>query len=176
MNKLPSLEYLGECFELDAKAGTLRWKTRPRSHFRTDRGWRSFNSQRSGKLAGVQSGEEYLLICIGKRLFKVHRIVYALAYGALPEREIDHRDGNRANNRPSNLREATSTQNKLNSRGWGRLGIKGVYRKGPGYEAKLREPGGKTVYLGTFGSAEEAKTAHVEATTLFHGEFGNAGR
>jgi hypothetical protein len=43
----------------------------------------------------------------------VHRIAYFLHTGEQPE-EVDHEDGNRANNRASNLRPATSSGNNRN--------------------------------------------------------------
>lgn len=46
-------EYLNECFSL--VDGVLFWKERPRSHFKTERGFNTFNAQKVGKVAGCNS-------------------------------------------------------------------------------------------------------------------------
>lgn len=173
MIPLPEIDYLRECFELDGSTGALTWKVRPRSHFRTARGWRTFNAQMAGKEAGAISPDGYRLVTINKRLFKAHRIVFSLSNGRAPQGEIDHRDGNPANNAPSNLRDATPSQNQVNKAAWrGRSLPKGVYAKDAKFVAKLRKIGGETVYLGRFSTVDEAKAAHAAAVAEYHGEFG----
>lgn len=170
---LPDAAYLRECFDLDFSSGSLTWKVRPREHFRTARGWRTFNAQMAGKEAGAITPEGYRVVAINKRLFKAHRIVFSLAVGCAPEHEIDQRDGNPSNNAPSNLRDATPSQNQVNKAAWrGRSLPKGVYAKDAKFVAKLRKIGGETVYLGRFSTVDEAKSAHAAAVAKFHGEFG----
>ena len=171
---LPSVEYLRACFDLDEDAGVLIWRVRPRDHFRTQRGWRAFNSQQAGKRCGVTTSGGYKIVMVAKRLFKVHRIIFAIYYGRLPGFDVDHKDGDPTNNRPSNLREATATQNQLNKAAWKRVasGVKGVYPKDGRYCAKIRKPGGESVWLGMFDSVDAAKAAHRAAVEKFHGEFG----
>ena len=43
-------EFLEECFVADFETGTLTWKARPRSHFRTDVSWKATNKRCEGKL------------------------------------------------------------------------------------------------------------------------------
>jgi len=172
--ELPSVEHLRECFDLDSTTGTITWRHRPREHFRTLRGWRTFNNQRAGKVAGVSSTGGYLVVSISKKLYKVHRIIYSMAKGAPLVGDIDHIDGDPTNNCPSNLRVATPTQNQLNKRGWREsyTGVKGVYPKDGKFCAKLRRPGGVTVWLGVFNTLASAKSAHSLAVVKYHGEFG----
>lgn len=49
MNK----EYLNECFSYCRNTGALTWAARPLDHFKTERGWKTFLSQRAGKMLGV---------------------------------------------------------------------------------------------------------------------------
>lgn len=170
--KLPSVEYLKECFSIDER-GEMTWLIRPRHHFKTDRGWKTFNSQWAGKKAGAETTGGYLVICINKRLYKVHRIVFSIHNGEHPIHDIDHADGNTRNNAPTNLRDATATNNQLNKRAWNRsTGVKCVYPSGKKFYSKLREPGGKSIYLGTFDTIKEASDAHAKAVAKFHGKFG----
>jgi hypothetical protein len=68
-----------------------------------------------GDLAGNyrrQSG--YVTISIDNVDYKAHHLVWLYHYGVFPVLEIDHIDGNRANNRVDNLREVTSSTNAMN--------------------------------------------------------------
>jgi hypothetical protein len=86
----------------------------------------------------------------------------------------EHRDGNGLNNRRSNLRCATFSQNQRN-RGIGRTntsGIKGVHwdRRNRVWVARIR-CGGKQIHLGRFTSREEGGRAYDQACIQYHGEF-----
>ena len=87
---------------------------------------------------------------------------------------VDHRDGNRLNNDPGNLRYVTKQQNSWNSRPHGRSGIKGVTidlsSPGKPYKVQLRI-NGRNVHLGRFATVEEARLASNRAMTATHGEF-----
>ena len=86
--------------------------------FQTARDWRAWNTCRAGTVAGAPGSGGYRYVNLtfdGKpRRMLAHRVVWALATGAWPEVEIDHRNGIRDDNRLSNLREATRSQNKHN--------------------------------------------------------------
>ncbi len=112
-------EYLSECFSYDPITGCLAWKERPRSHFRTERGWKTFLSQRAGKFAGCRSasaeGHVYLKVRADKKLHLCHRIIWLMTHRAIPEGlEVDHIDGDGTNNRLENLRLVSSSENKKN--------------------------------------------------------------
>lgn len=85
-----------------ASASALRWAT----------------GREAGKEAGAQDHNNYWLVRVGSRpgrLFKAHRLVWFMHHQTMPNL-IDHRDRNPANNIVSNLREATESQNRTNSR------------------------------------------------------------
>lgn len=103
----------------------------------------------------------------------VHRVAWCLTYGYWPDMHIDHKDGDGHNNRLSNLRLATATQNGQNkgARRDNKLGIKGVRETPYGkYQARIRA-GGKELYLGTFDVPEDARSAFVNAAIVVQGEF-----
>lgn len=49
-----------------------------------------------------------------KKLVKAHRVAFALMEGRWPNGDVDHIDGNRSNNRWSNLRECSRSENLHN--------------------------------------------------------------
>lgn len=106
----------------------------------------------------------------GKRIIiYMHRAVLNCAKGE----QADHRDGNGLNNRRKNLRLATNTQNRCNSkrRVDNRSGFKGVEILSNGrFRARIKISG-KEHALGCFSTAQEAHMAYCRAATELHGEF-----
>lgn len=94
----------------------------------------------------------------------------------LPGVEVDHIDGNPLNNRRSNLRPATRTQNQRNRRKQRKpvtSRYKGVClnRKTGKWIAYINPGGGKTIYLGSHRVEEDAARAYDEAARRHHGAF-----
>lgn len=87
---------------------------------------------------------------------------------------IDHIDGDTLNNRRSNLRFATSSQNLANSplRRDNITGAKGVHwHKGrQRYTASIGF-NGKRIWLGAFGTVKQASRAYAEASIELYGSF-----
>lgn len=146
----------------DPETGILRWK-------------RFANScATAGEEAGVVcKSRGYRRIGIGKRVYQAHRLAWLIVHGVWPRRFLDHANGNRADNRLSNLREATDRQNQAN-RGRNRnntSGYKGVYReKSDRWTARIRV-GGKLLYLGRFDDPAEAGVAYAKAASSYFGDF-----
>lgn len=83
--------------------------------------------------------------------------------------EIDHINNDRLDNRKANLRLATRSQNRMNSKPQkqGDLGIKGVRRHRGGYEASITYEG-KYMYLGIHKTAKiAAEVYNTKARELF---------
>lgn len=95
--------------------------------------------------------------------------------GDWPPDDVDHRDLNKANNKWTNLRLATRSQNVANGarRTDNRSGFKGVTRRGNKWEARIRA-GGLLHYLGLFETTEAAHEAYCAAAAKLHGEFARA--
>jgi len=112
------IKWLHECFELDADTGILVWKARPVHHFKAPKYQKRHHTLYAGKEVGNTSSEGYRVVRVtwnGKRLeWKQHRIVWAMHYGYWPTKNIDHIDGNKANNVITNLREVTDQENAKN--------------------------------------------------------------
>lgn len=161
-------------FTLDRTTGTLYWRERPRSMFRTDRGWRTFNSQRANK-AITCSRRGYLIVRLFNKLYQVHRIVFEMANDqTLGDNDVDHRDGNQSNNVPSNLRSATVSQNLMNTRmrSDNTSGLKGVYWSvgRNKWFAKL-VVAGRQIHLGYHETRGLAAVARAKGAIRYHGQF-----
>lgn len=177
LDKLPSVAYLRECFDLDVETGVLTWRRRPRAHFIDNRGYNTWIARYAGKQAGVVNTNGYLRVGICDIRHSVSRVVFAMHHGIemrdLPE-IVDHINGCRTDNRPANLRPATSTQNAHNARTacTNRSGYRGVLRnkRSGRWNARI-EVGGVIRHLGTFETAEAASAAYEAAAAALHGEF-----
>lgn len=132
----------------------------------------------NAKFAGTQAESTntdtgYVRIGLfGKRIL-AHRLAWLYMTGSLPKEQIDHIDGNRANNKWDNLREANNAQNNRNGglRVNNTSGFKGVYFNQGKWRAQITVDY-KVKYLGTFSSAEEGHLAYIAASKKYHGEFG----
>jgi hypothetical protein len=72
--------------------------------------------KRTDRKGGTGSIDKYgyLIIKIKGAQFKAHRIAWFLYYGSMPEQNLDHINGNKTDNRISNLREANQFINTNN--------------------------------------------------------------
>ena len=99
----------------------------------------------------------------------MHRLVMSYA-GPL---DVDHINGDGLDNRKSNLRIATRSQNLANNRGRGAVsGFKGVraHKDGRHWSAQIGV-NGKNKYLGWFTSPTAAASAYDSAAREAFGEF-----
>lgn len=128
-----------------------------------------------GDKAGSINSLGYATLCFNGRNYKAHRVAWLAHYGVWPTKYIDHINGNRLDNRISNLRLATMSQNLANSviHRNNKSGFKGVSRIETRFRAQIKKDG-KVIYLGLFASALEAHEAYCEAAARLHGEFARA--
>ncbi len=104
----------------ETSKSALRWKTRKQG--------RKINGE-----CGSLNRDGYWQITVKETHILIHRLVFALMHGELPDEVIlDHLDGNRKNNKIANLREATRL---INMRNMGMLNTNNSGVTGVCYEA-----------------------------------------
>ena len=143
---------------------------------------RRVKTQGRGKIgdeAGTINNTGYRRIRVtvnGKtKAFLTHRIIWFIHNGDLPE-FLDHRDGDRLNNRIKNLRPATRLENNRNSRNRKNstshyLGVylnKRLHKWCAGIGIN-----GESKHLGVFTDEEEAAKFYDAAAKAHFGEFAN---
>ncbi len=124
--------------------------------------------------AGCFNAYGYVVIRVDKRLYQASRLIYLWHFGSLNGMEIDHQDGNPANNKIENLRLCTRSQNNSNKGlpAASTTGFKGVsYEKNRKmYEASITCHN-KKKHLGYFCEPQDAALAYNKAATIYFGEF-----
>jgi len=152
---------LRELLRYNKRTGEFHWRKESR---RVDK----------GQLAGCLDRERYWVIWIGRRNYPAHQLAWLYVMGTWGRPTIDHRDGNPANNRWSNLRLATHSQNNANRRRprHNTSGFKGVSydRQRQQWKATICKDG-HTMCLGWFDTPQAAHRAYVKAARKLFGEF-----
>lgn len=180
---LPDPELLRKLLRYDPETGVLTWKVRTPNMF--EDGKRTA-SHRCNNWNAVFAGKPaFTALCphkyrigevLGSRV-RAHRVIWALVYGRWPK-EVDHINGIRDDNRLSNLRTVTRTQNARNqcirsTNTSGHMGVsweKGKHR----WVAHIRVDG-KLIKLGRFRVFDDAVRARKDAEDRY-GFHSNHGR
>ena len=134
-----------------------------------------FTRLSTGKPTGRVSWCGYIEFDFQNRQYKAHRVAWLYMTGRWPKGNIDHKDGDRSNNRFSNLREASPTQNSFNAvprrakKSTLPRGVRQCHKSVP-YQAEISKQG-KKIHLGSYATPDEASEVYQLAAELLHGEF-----
>lgn len=124
----------------------------------------------STQQAGGVDSDGYRNLCVDYADLFAHQIVWLIETGEYSTKILDHINGVKDDNRFSNLRETTNTENCQNRKGPNRgkaHGLPlGVYPSGRRFYASIRV-NGQTKKLGTFDTPEEAASIYLETRRLF---------
>lgn len=130
--------------------------------------------------AGCIRRDGYVVISVGGYQHLAHRLAWLYTTGEWPTDLIDHINGERSDNRWSNLREASKQTNGQNMRRAsaqnttsGLLGAhfdkrRGMWRaciRAPVLDGKIKS---RNIEIGVFSSAEKAHAAYVAAKRRLH--------
>lgn len=147
--------------------GEFTWRTRPASHFGGDeRAAKIANARSAGKIATWANGNGYLRVSLLGQKFYAHRLAWLYMTGAWPSQNIDHKDGNKQNNRWFNLRDVSQSINAQNCdhaiRRNNSSGTVGVWRRADTGRWTARVISNKApANLGSFATQEEAVAARA---------------
>ncbi len=153
-------DLLKEYLKYDSETGFFFWIKKPS------------RSIKVGSKAGGLDRDGYVVIGMGGKNFFAHRLAWLYVYGDHVSGDIDHVNMVTTDNRISNLRVATRTQNQQNQREAhshnksGLLGAFGVHGAST-YMARI-VVNGKKIRLGNYPTAKEAHEAYMKAKKKFH--------
>jgi hypothetical protein len=151
----------------------LDWRSIPGRMF-----WKvSKEHGNNGGYAGKEAGcifktpsSGYWKIGINGKYYGRSRLVFLMFNNYLPQ-FIDHKDLNRTNDHPDNLRAATRSKNGANrlKQQNNTSGIKGVHRD-RNWRARIGFKQ-RSIHLGRFQTKEEASQAYQKAARELYGQF-----
>jgi hypothetical protein len=171
-----------DIYHYDSETGILSWGSRGKYI-----GAGKFSTKYAGKLAthfDVYGYEQASLAMLmpeeprgAKRIrhkIMAQNIIWMIVHGSWPEHMIDHADRNPSNNKLSNLREATLSQNAHNSsiRSDNGSGVRGVcWNKARSVWEAAINCEGKRIFLGYYHTLDEAAKVRLLAEVKYFGEF-----
>lgn len=115
----------------------------------------------------------YSQVKIQGKAHSTHRIIWLMVYGHIPKgMEIDHINGTKKDNRLSNLRLSTPSENKRNRAQYAcnTTGFKGVFASRGKFRAAIVVDK-KYKHLGEYESPEAAAVVYDKAALVHFGEF-----
>ena len=180
MKQIPDPELLRKLLSYDPLTGHLYWLNRwpdicKEGNTSKESMCRSFNTRYAGTRALTRlTGDGYFGGSLMGRTVKAHRVAWAIHTGNHPNGFIDHINGQRGDNRFSNLRVVSPQQNVMNS-----TSAKNSRSKYLGVTQKVGAKkwiatityNRKQVYLGTFEQEVDAALAYNAAAKHYFGEY-----
>lgn len=146
-----SLERLHEVLDYDPITGSFMWLVA--------RGNRARGSIACRRI----SRQGYFRIRVDGKLYQAHRLAWFYTHGYWPPDDVDHINQIKTDNRLTNLRLATRSENNQNRKG----DPLGVRFEGRRWQARISLLG-ETIYLGSFLTFEEARYSYLEARRELH--------
>ena len=100
--KMLTQERLKELLHYDPDTGLLHRKT-------------SIRGANKGDVAGKDYQGGYLMLSVDSKAYLVHRLIFLYIIGKPPDRQVDHINHIRSDNRWCNLRDVTQSENQRNA-------------------------------------------------------------
>lgn len=128
----------------------------------------------AGMVAGSIHAKGYRYIVVEGKSYRAGRLAWLYMNDIWPVDQIDHINGIRSDDRIDNLREATNSQNKMNTPIYrnNTVGSRGVgwHKKSQKYRARI-QVNGKRMHLGQFDTVGDARLAYDYADKKYFGNF-----
>lgn len=152
------IDLLKEHVNYNSETGKLTWA-------------KNFFKTKVGKEIGCVSQYGYRKVTFkGKTLFG-HRIAWAIYYGEQPPEIIDHKNGDRLDNRIVNLRASGHEHNSENQRCAMKSNNTSKYLGVSNFNGRWRakiKANGKYIFLGYHDTEELARDAYIKAKRELH--------
>jgi len=152
-------ERLKELLDYDPETGVFVWKVNkgPRAAV--------------GTIAGTVDSYGYIRIQLDKKAYRAHRLVWFYVYGQWSEKELDHINRIKTDNRLENLRDVSQSENQWNRDKYknNTSGFAGVcwHKHSKKWAAQI-SAFGRGKCLGYFDTLEAANAAYVAAKENLH--------
>lgn len=153
---------LKELIRYDPKTGVFRWNISRKGPVR------------KGVVAGSIDKDGYRLIGVDGCQYRAHRLAILYVTGKMPDEDVDHRHGNRSDNRWKKIRPVNRQQNCWNSQAHSdsKSKLKGAhFHPQTGRWLSRIRIDGKNIYLGIFPTAQEAHDAYDKRARKHFGKF-----
>lgn len=136
--------------------------------------WRKYRWTNGNPAGHYHKKTGYIKINVGGQPRLAHRLAWFYVHAIWPKEQIDHINGDRTDNRLTNLREASRTENMRNCKRkvQNKSGYKGVhwFKKTRKWRASITV-NRRNISLGLFADPKEAYKAYCEAAIKYHGAF-----
>ena len=163
IHKLPPWEVVNHFIRYEPETGLMYWKINVSRYMK------------AGKLLGYVDKAGYRKVKFLGTNYAQHRLAWFLHYKTDPKLMlIDHIDGNKSNNKITNLRLVNHSQNRVNTgiRSNNKTGVVGVSfcKKSNRYRARV-DLNGERIYQKYFDSFQAASDARNAVASEVFGEY-----
>lgn len=116
-----------------------------------------------GQIAGYKTNKGYIGIKFKNKQILAHRLAWYFTFGKLPEKEIDHINGIKTDNRIENLREVSHGENMRNLKNHREGKLAGTYFHKPSglYHCRITT-NNKVISLGYHRTEQDAHNAYKD--------------
>ena len=151
------LEEMKQYLSYDPETGDFTWiNKRPTSRVSI------------GQKAGIVTDQGYVQLMFNRTTYRTHRLAWLFTHGKWPDKHIDHIDGNRSNNKLSNLRDVTAQENAFNmTKIKSKSGYMGVSKHKSSWRSRIML-NGVDMCIGIFKTPELASEAYQAAKLKYH--------
>lgn len=173
----PSVGRLLEVLTFNPDTGSLVWRRRNVADFPSIRSHKIWNTRFAGKPALRSKRKDgYLVGSVDGAACYAHRVCWAMISGAWPVGEVDHINGDRTDNRATNLRDVGRGENTRNKQVGVRnqSGALGVMLDHTGHYRVRISDNYKSIELGRYRDFDEAVSVRkaAEAALSYHENHG----
>lgn len=175
-----SYSEISKLLKYEPETGKLFWLPRTADMCPSDREAKRWNARYANQEALIFSDNKgYRRGHILGRLYRAHRVAWLLHYGSWPSDQIDHINGDPADNRLTNLREVSGAENARNRSMFASnlSGVSGISWSAGYSKWRVRINGnGQTKHIGYFDDFATAISAkdRAKAEYGFHENHGRA--